>query len=69
MTKQINIQKEDFISSGSSGSIYKINHKNKSCVIKLANNNNTAAIIRNEAAIYKILKGKCKDIPKFYEEG
>lgn len=69
MTKQINIQKEDFISAGSSGSIYKINYKNKKCVIKLANNSNSVAILRNESAIYKILRDKCKYIPKFYEDG
>ena len=68
-TKQLNIQKEDFISAGSSGNIYKIHDNNKLCVIKLAKNNNTSAILRNEAAIYKIIRGKCNYIPKFYEEG
>lgn len=70
MTKHLNIHKDDFVSEGSSGVIYRLhNYKNTPCVIKLAKNQYMSSLLRNEASIYKILQNKCKYLPKYFEEG
>lgn len=70
MKKQLNLKQSDYIASGATGSIYRLDSYNGiHRVIKLAKSNEVASILRNEAAIYQIMNNSCKYVPRFYEAG
>lgn len=70
MKKLLSLKESDFISSGATGNIYRLDILNGvKRVIKLAKSTDIASILRNEAAIYQIFNNSCKFIPKFYEAG
>ena len=70
MKKLLNLKDTDFVASGASGIIYRLDTFNGvNRVIKLAKTQDTASILRNEATIYQILNNTCKYIPRYYESG
>ena len=64
--KELTLSERDFIASGASGSIYRMDDTK---VIKLSKNNINEAILRNESAVYRIINNSCPYIPKYYESG
>lgn len=70
MKKSLNINKSDFIASGATGLIYRLDTYNGvKRIIKLAKSQDMSAILRNEATIYQIFNNTCKYIPRYYESG
>lgn len=64
--KELTLSERDFIASGASGSIYRVDDTK---VIKLSKSNTSEAVLRNESAVYRILNNSCPYIPKYYESG
>lgn len=70
MRKLLNLNDSDFIASGATGNIYKLDTFNgTNRIIKLAKTNDMSSVLRNEATIYQIINNTCKYIPKYYESG
>lgn len=64
--KELTLSERDFIASGASGSIYRMDDTK---VIKLSKSNTNEAVLRNESAVYRIINNSCPYIPKYYESG